>query len=141
MAAPETRTQEIHREVVTLREHFEALRKADREEVNRRFSDQEKAVNAALAAADKAVGKAEMASEKRADASNEIRQAMVDQQGAFVTKVEATGLERRLAILEDITSRSAGKSLGISATTAAIYAAIAAAAAIIGVIAVFKPFN
>jgi len=138
MAAPETRSQEIQRESVALREHLAALRAADLDAINRRFIDSEKAVNAALAAADKAVVKAEAASEKRADASNEIRQAMIDQQAAFVTKVEVGGLERRLAILEDMTSRSQGRSSGVGQSSAVLYAVILAIAAIAGAIAVFR---
>ncbi len=131
----ETRTQEIKREVISLRDHLEELRRADREEINRRFADQEKAVNAALAAADKAVNKAEAASEKRADASNEIRQAMVDQQAAFVTKVEVSGLERRILILEDTASRAAGRSMGTASSGDILFRIIAAVASVAAILA------
>ncbi len=134
---PESRTQEIQREVVSLREHFEELRRGDLAQMDRRFAEQEKAVVAALASADKAVSKAELASEKRQDAGNEIRQAMIDQQTSFVTKIEVSGLERRIAVLEDFISRSAGRSTGITLSgdlTFRLIAAIAALAAIAGII-------
>ena len=124
--------------ISTLREHWTALRKADLRAINRRFTDAEKAVGAALAAAEKAVTKAEAASDKRADASNEIRQAMLDQQADFARKIEVQGIERRVGLLEEFASRSAGKSTGITATTGVIYAAIAAAVGIGGLaIAIF----
>ncbi len=104
----ETRSQEIRREVISLREHFEELRKTDREEMNRRFIDAEKSVKSALDAADKAVNKAETASKERADASNEIRKAMIDQQSTFVTKPEHNALERRIAALEEANNRLVG---------------------------------
>jgi hypothetical protein len=129
----ESRSQEIHRESVALREYFEALRAADREEVDRRFRDQERSVQAALAAADKAVTKAEIAAEKRADASNEIRQAMVDQQSAFVTKVELTGIERRVSVLEDVASRAAGRSTGTAQGGDLFFKVVAAIAAFAGI--------
>ncbi len=137
----ESRSQEIHRESVALREYFEALRQADLDAINRRFVDAEKAVQSALAAADKAVNKAEIASEKRADASNEIRGAMVDAQAQFWTKVEGFGIERRVVLLEEVMNRTVGKSTGVGMTTNAIYAFIMAAAAAIAAIAIFKPFN
>ncbi len=138
----ESRSQEIHRESVALREYLEALRLADLDAINRRFIDAEKAVQSALAAADKAVNKAEIASEKRADASNEIRGAMVDAQATFWTKVEGSGLERRVALIEEAISRAAGKSSGVGMTTGAIYAFIAAAAStVIAILAILRPFK
>ncbi len=141
LVPPESRSQEIHRESVALREYFEALRQADLDAINRRFVDAEKAVQSALAAADKAVNKAEIASEKRADASNEIRGAMIDAQAQFWTKVEGFSLERRVVLLEEAINRAAGKSAGVGLTTGAIYAFIGAAAAVIAAIAIIKPFN
>ena len=49
-----------------------------REYVDIRFDAQDKAVNAALAAAERAVTKAEIASEKRFDSVNEFRAALAD---------------------------------------------------------------
>ncbi len=126
----ETRSQEIARESVAIRDYFEALRKADLEAINRRFVDSEKAVNAALAAADKAVVKAEAASEKRADASNEIRGAMLDQQKAFPTKPELAAIERRVSVVEEAISRAAGRSTGTATSSELAFRVIAAIAAV-----------
>ncbi len=129
----ETRTQEIQREVISLKDHFEELRRNDLEQINRRFAEQKESVNTALTAADKAVNKAEIASEKRQDAGNEIRQAMIDQQATFVTKVEFSGLERRVALNEDAISRSAGRSTGAATSSELAFRIIAAIAAVAGV--------
>ena len=64
--------------VPTLYEHF-----------TQRFSDSDKAVQAALEAAEKAVIKAEAAADKRFDATNEFRGQLADQSATFMTKVEA----------------------------------------------------
>lgn len=74
-----------------------------KEYVTERFNSSEKAVSAALAAvekgnaaamasAEKAILKAEASADKRAEASNEIRAAMMDQQKTFATR-EETGLK------------------------------------------------
>jgi hypothetical protein len=70
----------------------------------------EKNAALALSASEKAITKAEAAAEKRADASNEIRQAMIDQQGNFALRSET---EFRLAALERVAALSSGKSAGV----------------------------
>jgi len=52
------------------------------------LSAQREAVNAALAAADRAVQKAEIASEKRFDAVNEFRSTLADQQRNLIPRSE-----------------------------------------------------
>jgi hypothetical protein len=60
-----------------------------REYVDIRFDAQEKAVNAALTAADRAVNKAEIASEKRFDAVNEFRAALADSARLLMPRAES----------------------------------------------------
>jgi hypothetical protein len=64
--------------VETLKEHYDRV-----------FAQQEKAVEAALAAAEKAVSKAEDAAEKRFESVNEFRQTLSDQTATFLTRKEA----------------------------------------------------
>ncbi len=64
--------------VSTLKEHFDQLRASDQE-----------AIAAALAAAEKAVTKAEEASSKRFESVNEFRQTLSDQTATFLTRKEA----------------------------------------------------
>jgi hypothetical protein len=96
--------------LATLKEHIESRIEAVRD-------------NAALAltASEKAILKAETAADKRAEASNEIRAAMLDQQRNFADK-EST--ERRLKLLEDADIASRGKSAGVGMIAAIIVGAI-----------------
>jgi len=68
-----------------------------REYVDIRFDAQEKAVNAALAASDRAVNKAELASEKRFDAVNEFRAALADSARLLMPRAESEASARVLA--------------------------------------------
>lgn len=128
----ETRSQEIERANVSLREYFEELRRNDLEMINRRFAEQKEAVQSAMQSAATAVSKAELASEKRQDAGNEIRQAMVDQQANFVTKPEFVGLERRTSILEGANNVAAGRAGGSASSGDLVFKVIAAISAILG---------
>lgn len=91
-------------------------------------------VNAAMASAEKAILKAETATEKRFDSVNEFRAAMKDQQAHFADKDQTdfrlTAIDRRLAEIS-------GRSLGINAVgafiigTAIVFSAVIAAAAFV----------
>ncbi len=83
----------------TQHKHFTALSDASKE-----------AVNAAIAAANKAVDKAEAAQQLRNEASNEWRGTVSDQWKNFADK-EAT--DRRLTALETATANQVGKERGI----------------------------
>jgi len=93
-------------------------------------------VNAAMASAEKAILKAETATEKRFDSVNEFRQAMRDQQENFASKSETNmRLDEVAKRLEHVTSgleKSSGKSSGLALAAAlagwAITTAIAAVA-------------
>jgi hypothetical protein len=68
-----------------------------KEYVDQRFIDEEKAVRAALAAAEKAVEKAEANAEKWRANANEWRAAMQDREVKFAQKSEVEG---RLSVLD-----------------------------------------
>jgi hypothetical protein len=94
-------------------ERLSAVRESQgaiRREFEQRFSDSEKAIQAALTAADKAVqaallaakeavAKAEVAAEKRFDAVNEFRGQLADQASSFMPRAEA---EIRLSNMSDL---------------------------------------
>jgi len=91
-----------------------------REYVDTRFEAQKEAVTAALTAADRAVNKAELASEKRFDSVNEFRAALNDSARLLMPRAEA---EQRMLTIESsirdlktsyaaIDNREEGKSLG-----------------------------
>jgi len=68
----------------TLRLHIERVLEERDIQYQQRFDAQEKAVIAALAAADRANTKAELAADKRFDAVNEFRQTLTDQTATFI---------------------------------------------------------
>lgn len=72
----------------TLFTHFSELIRSNDLRYNQRFIDSKDAVQAALAAADKATGKAEEAQEKRNEGMNEFRGQLKDQSAGFVTRTE-----------------------------------------------------
>jgi predicted transcriptional regulator len=73
----------------------------------------------ALAAADKAVSKAEAATEKRFESVNEFRQTLSDQTRSFISKVEFEAVrDTNAARLADLASRmdkTEGKAVGFNA--------------------------
>ena len=90
-----------------------------------KFTASEKAVNAALAASEKAVNKAEISADKRADASNEIRAAMIDAQRTFATREGLDALSKRVDNIAAGLSVSSGKSQGIGQLVTIAVAVIA----------------
>lgn len=108
-----------------------------------RFGSQEAAVSAALASAEKAVEKAEMASEKRFDGVNEFRASLADATRNNLTRTEADARfgnsAEKLADLSDrvkgIESASGGRQ-DVWKAVAAIVSALAAVAVVaLGVVA------
>jgi hypothetical protein len=73
-----------------------------REYVDVRFEAEEKAVQAALASADRAVAKAEAASERRFDSVNEFRGTLADQARLLMPRSEAEQSLKALADKIDI---------------------------------------
>jgi hypothetical protein len=77
-----------------------------------RFVAQERATGAALDAAQRAVEKAEVASEKRFEAVNEFRATLQDQTNTFITRNEINpvikALEDKLDLLENWRSKATG---------------------------------
>src|SRR6478752_7363989 len=98
--------------VETLKEYLEALIAAHGMADRDRFDAQEKAVNAALAAAERAVTKAEIAAEKRFDSVNEFRAQLADQARDFMPRkefeVQLGALSARVDMLTNSEQRSAG---------------------------------
>lgn len=74
-------------------------------------------VNAAMASAEKAILKAETATEKRFDSVNEFRQAMRDQQENFASKSETSmridDLTKRLDRVDTGMGTASGKTAGL----------------------------
>ncbi len=109
-----------------------------KEFVEQRFTDSDKAIQAALASAEKAVGKAETASEKRFDSVNEFRAQLSDQAATLMTRTEYItnhkALEDKIGDLTDRMNRSDGSNAGSEVTIGKIYAAIGAVGVVLGII-------
>ena len=76
-------------DVVSLKEHFDALFMALEKRNDQRFTDQQEAVRAALASAERAVEKAEINAEKWRMNANEWRGAMNDRERSLMPRSEA----------------------------------------------------
>jgi hypothetical protein len=82
--------------VETLKEHFTDLLAATDKRNEQRFQAQESAVSTTMLAAKEAVIKAEAASEKRFDNTNEWRQAMNDRDTRLMPREEANSKFRAM---------------------------------------------
>jgi len=89
------------------------------------------ATDMALNAAERAVAKAETASEKRFDSVNEFRQTLADQQINLMPRLEATALFKSLGDKVDLLTTSRDKFIGRDNGISALWAALVGAAGIV----------
>jgi hypothetical protein len=103
--------------IETVLAHMLALRDADKDATAVAFASQKAAIDAALAAADRAVLKAEAATEKRFEGVNEFRSALADQQRTFMPRSEAdsrmASAMERISKIEDVIRASQAERAGI----------------------------
>lgn len=138
--------------VETLRMHLLAIIKANDQRYDQRvdalnnafnvaFAAEQEFVKAALAAADKAVAKAETAAEKRFEALNEFRLSLSDQARLLMPRLECEKLieavKESVGKLELSVQGVVGRRVGSHDSTAMIIAVIAAAASVASVIILF----
>jgi hypothetical protein len=97
--------------------NIKTLIDANDKNYNQRFENVINATQAALAAADRAVNKAEMASEKRFEAVNEFRATLADQQRNLMPRGEVEilvkGINDRIEILSLQQVTRVGQALGV----------------------------
>lgn len=114
-----------------------------------RFADMERALTAALASSEKAINKAEVATEKRFESVNEFRTTLSDQATQFMTRNEAAALLQRINDrVDDMAERMneslnreerrTGKSTGLNAGWLYLLGAVAAIGTIISLFLAFK---
>ena len=128
--------------VETLFVHFTALLNEAEKKNEQRFIDQEKAVKAALNAAEQAVNKAEHNAEKWRANANEWRQAMDDREVKFMPRPEAErGLEAnadKIGALTDRINRSEGHGKGLNTGWGYLIGAVGLALTIIYIFSALK---
>lgn len=119
-------TQHSASDAITLREYVDV-----------RFDAQQKAVEAALASADRAVIKAEAASDKRFDSVNEFRQTLSDETKSFITRVEYDnahkGLEDKVQELSARVSTAESRSVGLTTAWGYLFGIMGMAAAAVSI--------
>lgn len=150
----------INSRITALEKYFIDILKEKETATNDRFASSKEAVNAALAAAkeaiaaamtasEKAILKAEAAADKRAEASNEIRAAMMDQQKNFSDKIQTDfrfdavnqkvedsnkAVNKRIELLEQQNAVIVGKQQGIGLTFGIVAQIITAAGTIAAIV-------
>jgi hypothetical protein len=105
---------------------------------DQRFSDMDTALRAAMTASEKAILKAEHATERRFEAVNEFRSTLSDQANQFITRSEAeAATERNTERIQELTdriNRSEGRGAGLGAGWGYLVGAVGAVAAVVAVI-------
>lgn len=142
--------------VVSLREYIEVRIRSVQDAAIARAESQEKAVTAAMAAAQAAVSKAEIATEKRFESVNEFRQSLADQSRIQMPRAEFEALHKaaetrneqaHLAVTERVNSiatrlnaidaQGTGKAIGWT-TVVSIIALISAVVSVLLIAFQFK---
>lgn len=91
---------------ISLREYVDVRILALREEVNLRFTDQEKAVQAALTSTKEAITKSEASNDKRFDSVNEFRSSLSDSARLLMPRIESERMHQAThQNIEDLTKR------------------------------------
>ena len=120
------------------RAYFEARLAALTGLLDERHHAQSQAVAAALLSAEKAVGKAETAAEKRFDAVNEFRAQLADQASTFMPRSEsearASALAEKVDALDKRLDKAEGRTSGSTATWGYLVAGVGLLLAVIGVV-------
>jgi hypothetical protein len=115
----------------TLKDHLDNRINAIDRFLNIRIDSQADKVELALAASERAITKADIATEKRFDGVNEFRQSLSDQAALFVTRevvealvatkdAELKQLEKELSAFRAAQSRMVGIAVGLSSAVALI---------------------
>ena len=100
-----------------------------------RFEAIEEATKQAFANSQRAIDKADMATEKRFEGVNEFRAALADQASQFVTRKDLEALSEKIDIQIISLRESRAEQQGARLTWGSVAGLVAASAAIIGIIA------
>jgi len=128
--------------VDTLHEHVMKLMALKEERDAERFKAQNEMNGLALAAADRAVTKAENAAEKRFEGVNEFRNTLADQQRTLMPRTEVelalNALKDDVRLLKEQGLKSAGQGVGLSQAWMLILGVLTLASLVLGILAFFK---
>lgn len=128
--------------VDTLREHFNTILREMDTRYQQRFEAQQREVQAALTAADRAVTKAEVAAEKRFDSVNEFRGLVADQQRTLMPRIEAeviiSNMSKRVDAFDKSLASLSGESRGIHSGWAYALGAVALITTMLSIYAAFR---
>lgn len=134
------RTRSASSDDIPIRDYVDAMLGEVDKRNEQRFQAQEKAMGAALAAADKATAIQESNAEKWRASANEWRGAMSDRDRELPSRREVdaavTALDGRLRLLEDLAKAAQGRNEGIGLSTGVMVGAITLAATVIGIVVV-----
>jgi len=123
--------------VETLREHFTSLMKLESDKNDVRFQAMKESTTTALAAAQRAVEKAEGAVEKRLEGMNEFRGSLADQARLLMPRAEADSriyaLGEQLKDLASRIDRQEGRGSGLSAGWGYLVGAVALVGGLIAI--------
>jgi len=117
--------------VETLFVHFSSLMEASEKKNQQQFADADKAVQAALSAAEKAVNKAEVNASNWRENANEWRAAMSDRERNFAPIQRLESLEHRFDMKE-------GSGQGLRQGWGYLIAAVALVMTLLGIFAALK---
>ncbi len=113
------------------RAHIMALLSEKDKRDEQRFQANKEAINAALLAAEKAVAKAEAASEKRFEGVNEFRAQLADQARTLASSEKLDLVIQRIDRMEASQNTTSGRASGLSSAAGYVLSAIFALAAIL----------
>ncbi|MEH1169259.1 hypothetical protein V6V47_28165 [Micromonospora sp. CPCC 205539] len=120
---------------------LERLTEAKLANVNTKIDAQAAQVGLALSAADRAVTKAEIATEKRFESVNEFRQTLSDQTKTFIARVEFEVVRDshagHVASLASRLDKLEGKGVGLNAGWLYLVGGLSAVAALVGLFMAF----
>lgn len=129
--------------VDTMHQHLIGIMDERDTRYQQRFDAQQLGLTDALKAAEKAVVKAEVATDKRFEGVNEFRETLSDQANTFMTRHEYSAahdaLVEKVEAIAKIQDNAVGHSQGLTAGWGYLVAAVGLAVAIVTVIIATRP--
>jgi hypothetical protein len=120
-----------------LRQHFNIMLAEIELRHEQRYASQQQAVLAALMAQEKAITKAEIATEKRLEALNELRGMVTDAQAMFASRnemdISIAGLREALVEVKERLAQGAGKGSGYQASWTLLLGVIGMLTGVLGI--------